>query len=118
MVCSQRFAKRDKRRRHGAEDTVAICDAAHAQYDRFANGPAQVGTLPAWTRVQGKVVWLVAQGPLDQLSGVWQGFHAKAGAVMTGRPDGPPGEVFVCPPEAHAADHQAKLLTILYLPIA
>jgi len=96
---------------------VPICDSAHEMLDRFANGEIQVGTLPPWTRVQGRVAWTVWRGPLDLLGEAWTFFHRKVRARQPGRPAGPPGEVFVCRPEDHAADSQSRLLTLLYLPI-
>ncbi len=97
---------------------MSVCDAAHQMFDPLANGDLQVGTLPAWTRVQGKVVWFVWRGPLDLLGEAWAFFHRKVRAAGPGQPDGPPGEVFLCRPEDHAADRQTRLLTILYLPLA
>ena len=96
---------------------MAICDAAHQRFDQLANGELQVGTLPSWTRVQGKVAWFVWRGPLDMLGEAWAFFHRKVRAANPGRPDGPPGEIFLCRPEDHRGDGQSKLLTILYLPL-
>jgi hypothetical protein len=97
---------------------MPLCDAAHKQFDQLANGSLQVGNLPSWTRVQGKVAWFVWRGPLDMLGEAWAFFHRKVRAAEPGRPDGPPGEVFICRPEDHVDDKQSKLLTILYLPMA
>ena len=41
---------------------MAECDEVRRQFDGLANGALQVGELPAWTRVQGKVAWYVFQG--------------------------------------------------------
>lgn len=97
---------------------MPLCDGAHRQFDSIANGEVQNGTLPSWTRVQGKVAWWIAKGPLTSLGSAWETFHQKVGQARPGRPDGPPGDVFCCRPEDHASDKQKSLLTILYLPIA
>jgi len=97
---------------------MANCDEAHNQFDRYANGELQVGVLPSWTRVQGKVAWFDWRGPLNMLGEAWVFFHRRVRAIAPGQPAGPPGEVFICRPEDHAADQQTKLLTILYLPVA
>ncbi|MFI5418720.1 MAG: hypothetical protein ACHQ2Y_07500 [Candidatus Lutacidiplasmatales archaeon] len=54
---------------------------------------------------------------MSSLGSSWTTFHAKVGQARPGLPDGPPGEVFICRPEDHAADEQKGLLTILYLPL-
>jgi hypothetical protein len=97
---------------------TALCEPAHREWDRLANGPVQVGHLPPWTRIQGRVAWSVWRGPLDMLGEAWVFFHRKVRAANLGRPAGPPGDVFICRPEDHVDDHQASLLTILYLPLA
>jgi len=97
---------------------MALCDAAHQEFDELANGDLQVGTLPPWTRVHGKVAWVVWRGPLDMLGEAWVFFRRKVRAVNPGMPDAPPGEVFLCRPEDHQGDGQRKLLTILYIPLA
>lgn len=96
---------------------MALCDGAHRMLDGIANGEVQVGPLPPWTRVQGKVAWWVAQGPLENLGAAWGTFHGKVGALRPGVPDGPPGDVYACRPEDHVDDQQRRLLTLLYLPI-
>lgn len=97
---------------------MAVCDRAHAEFDHLANGAVQVGTLPKWMRIQGKVAWYVAQGPLSEMSKAWQTFMQKLEAAHPGRLEGPPGDVSVCPPEEHAKDGQRKLLMIIYFPLA
>jgi hypothetical protein len=99
-------------------DVMSLCEGAHRQFDPIANGDIQTGILPSWTRVQGKVAWWVVRGPLSSLGSSWAAFHQKVGESRSGRPDGPPGEIFICRPEDHAADQQQGLLTILYLPLA
>jgi hypothetical protein len=93
------------------------CDARHAEYDRIAGGKIQVGTLPNWTRVQGKVAWRVVQGPYSNLPAAWHEFIAQVGEQVRGPPAGPSGDVYVCSPEDHASDRGAKILTLLYLPV-
>ncbi len=48
---------------------MSCCGEVHERFDRFANGSIQVGELPAWTRVQGRVAWFAFQGPYSSLSG-------------------------------------------------
>ena len=97
---------------------MAVCEAAHQRFDPLANGDLQIGTLPAWTRIRGRVAWSVWRGPLDMLGEAWVFFHRKVRASNPRQADGPPGEIFLCRPEDHAGDGQTKLLTILYLPLA
>lgn len=96
---------------------MAACDRAHRQLDKLANGSLQVGTLPEWTRVQGRAAWFVWRGPHNMLGEAWTFFHRKVRAAEPGPPAGPPGEVFVCRPQDHTSDGEARLLTILYLPL-
>jgi hypothetical protein len=57
---------------------MAECDDIHRQFDRLANGALQVGELPAWTRVQGKVAWYLFQGPYGGMSDLRQAIvHAR-----------------------------------------
>jgi hypothetical protein len=96
---------------------MTCCDDVHKQFDRLANGKVQIGELPQWTRVTGKVAWYVYQGPYSELgskgfSTFWQKF-GEAKLKM----DGPPGDVYVCSPECHEKDKQAKMLTIIWCPV-
>lgn len=93
------------------------CETVHQRYDGIANGAVQVGALPEWMRIRGKVAWYVAQGPLNGLGDHWQTFHQKVAAAKAGTPHGPPGDVFICDPTDHEADGQKRLLTILYVPL-
>jgi hypothetical protein len=97
---------------------VAICDGAHRALDPLADGEVQVGPLPSWTRVQGRVAWYVHAGPYSEMGRAWETFHRKVAAVRPGVPDGPPGDVYACRPEDHEADHGRQILTILYVPLA
>ena len=92
------------------------CAEFHRQYNRHANGDVQVGELPPWMHVQGRVAWYVAQGPYSQLSDMWQVFMGKVqGSKVPVL--GPPGDVYVCDPEDHEADAQRTLITILWAPM-
>lgn len=94
---------------------MANCSEAHAQYDPIANGDGQVGSLPDWLRVQGKVFWWVHQGAYQGLGAAWTVFHAKAAGAGV-RPAGPPGEVYVCDPDDHR-DRPEEILTLLWIPV-
>jgi hypothetical protein len=96
---------------------VTCCADVHKQFDRFANGEVQVGKLPEWMHVNGKVAWYVYQGPYSELgskgfSEFWRKFRAAKLEVA-----GPPGDVYVCSPECHEADKQAKMLTVIWCPV-
>lgn len=86
-------------------------------YDDLAQGEAQAGELPAWMHVQGRVAWYVFQGPYSQLSDAWAEFMQKALAAGLGQVAGPPGDVYVCDPLDHLEEAQAKLTTILWVPL-
>jgi hypothetical protein len=84
----------------------------HEQFDEFANGNVQVGELPTWMHVGGKVAWYVYRGPYSELgskgfSAFWKRF-GEAKLEMAG----PPGDVYVCSPDCHKEDKQSKMLTI------
>ncbi|MGQ0797842.1 MAG: hypothetical protein ACT4OI_08295 [Methanobacteriota archaeon] len=93
------------------------CDGVHREYDRIANRDVQIGVLPPHMHVRGKVVWYAYQGRLDGLGRAWQAFMGKAHVAQAGPIHGPPGDVFVCDPDDHAEDDQAKLITILWSPL-
>ena len=38
---------------------MTCCEAMHKDLDSKANGEIQVGVLPAWTHVTGRVAWYV-----------------------------------------------------------
>ena len=92
------------------------CDTFHKEYDRLANGPVQVGELPAWSHVKGKVAWYVYRGSYAGLGQAWQKFAQKrTAAKLAGY--GAPGDLYVCDPADHPVDREAKLLTILWAPL-
>ncbi len=99
-----------------AGKAMRLCDLVHRDYDRFANKNVNVGELPPWMHIQGKVVWYVFQGPYSGLSEAWATFHRKVVASKRGEPYGPPGDVFVCDPDEHKADPET-LTTILFMPL-
>jgi len=98
---------------------MTCCSDVHKQFDRFANGEVQVGELPKWMRVSGKVAWYVYQGSYSEISSKGFGvFWKKAEAIKAKlQMDGPPGDVYVCSPSCHEEDKQAKMLTILWCPV-
>ena len=62
------------------------------------------------------------QGRVVRLPGTGQRNERGLAAVLADVPDaklghfnGVPGDLYVCPPEAHEADHGAKLTTILFV---
>jgi hypothetical protein len=74
---------------------MACCSDVHKQFDKFANGKVQVGELPKWMHVSGKVAWYVYQGPYSELgskgfSTFWKKF-GEAKLEMGG-----PQEMFTC----------------------
>ncbi len=89
----------------------------HKAFDRLANDAIQTGELPAFTRVRGKVAWYVYRGPYADLGAKgWGAFWQKVGAAKL-RPKGAPGDVYVCSPDCHEDDRQAKMLTLLWAPL-
>jgi len=46
---------------------MTCCSDVHKQFDKFANGKVQVGELPKWVHVSGKVAWYAYQGPNSEL---------------------------------------------------
>lgn len=92
------------------------CDDAHKAFGKFTAGYVQTGTLPPDLNVSGKVAWYVYRGPYSGLPQAWQDFHRKVHTMkLEGR--GPPGEVYVCDPDAHKADEGRDMLTVLWTPI-
>ncbi len=77
-----------------------------------------MGELPAYTRVKGRVAWYVYQGPYSEISAMgWDVFWKKF-AASNHKMEGAPGDVYVCSPGCHKEDNQAKMLTILWAPVA
>jgi len=46
---------------------MTCCSDVHKQFDKFADGKVQVGELPKWMHVSGKVAWNVFQEPYSEL---------------------------------------------------
>ncbi len=97
---------------------MTCCEEEHKAYDTLANREIQVGELPPSSRVQGRVAWYVYQGPYDDLSAKGWDLFWKKFATKNLKMEGAPGDVYVCSPGCHKEDKQAKMLTILWAPIA
>lgn len=97
---------------------MARCAEIHREFDRFANGEVQSGTLPSWTHVNGRVVWYVYQGSYSGLGRAFGTFMQKASAAYPGKTRGPPGDLYVCPPEEHTGEGERTLTTIIWAPLA
>ena len=95
---------------------MTCCTEIHKQFDKFANGEVQVGELPKWMHVSGKVAWHVYQGPYSRLPEAFSTFWARFREAKL-EMNGPPGDIYVCSPSCHEEDKQAKMLTILWCPI-
>ncbi len=97
---------------------MTCCEEEHKAYDGLANGEVQVGELPSRTHVKGRVAWYVYQGPYRGLPEQgWDVFWRKF-ATRNLKMEGAPGDVYVCNPGCHKEDAQAKMLTILWAPVA
>ena len=88
----------------------------HREFDRYANKEVQVGELPAWMNVKGRVAWYVNQGAYDTMGNAWRDFSTKVHAAKL-PVLGPPGDVYVCDPADHEKDGGEKLTTILWMPL-
>ena len=97
---------------------MPTCDEIHAEFDRYANGDVQAGVLPPWMHVSGRVAWYVYQGPYSGLGGGFRSFMEKASRTYPGKTRGPPGDVYVCPPEEHRGEREPTLITIIWAPLA
>jgi hypothetical protein len=97
---------------------MSSCEDVHREFDRHANGEVQSGVLPPWTHIQGRVVWYVYQGSYSKLGEAFRVFMDKASKALPGKIRGPPGDVYVCPPEEHRGDRERTLTTILWAPLA
>ncbi len=101
---------------HRGVAVLRSCDRFHSEFDRLANGEVQIGQLPAWMHVNGRVAWYVFQGPYSGISKGWSEFWAKfrkAGLSI----EGAPGDVYVCPPDEHKDEDQRTLISILWAPL-
>ena len=95
---------------------MAICDEVHKRYDALANKDVQVGELPEWMHVTGKVAWYAYQGPLSEMGAAWGKFH-KGVHADGHQPDGAPGDLYVCDPDDHPGEAQKTLITIFWIPV-
>ncbi len=95
---------------------MASCDAAHKVFDSLVKRGIQVGDLPDWTCVGGRVAYRVVQGPYEQLPRAWVDFPSQALGAARSAPRGPPGDVYICTPMDHP-DDPSKMLTVLYIPV-
>ena len=96
---------------------MPACDEIHKEFDRYANRDVQGGVLPPWTHVHGRVVWYVYQGPYSKLGEAFRSFMGKASKAFPGKTRGPPGDVYVCPPEEHHGERERTLTTIFWAPL-
>ena len=92
------------------------CDAAHRALVPLVEKGIQVGTLPEWTCVRGKVAYQVLRGPYELLAAAWAAFPQRALGMARASPRGPPGDVYVCGPMDHPSEPD-RMLTILYVPV-
>ncbi len=97
---------------------MTCCEEMHKAFDGKANRDVQVGELPAFTHVKGKVAWYVYQGPYADLSAKGWDLFWKKFATANQKMEGAPGDVYVCSPGCHKEDGQANMLTILWAPVA
>ncbi len=97
---------------------MTCCEAAHKAYDAKANRDIQVGELPVSMHVRGRVAWYVFQGPYSDLPEKGWDLFWKKFASSDFKMEGAPGDVYVCSPGCHNEDRGAKMLTILWAPIA
>ncbi len=96
---------------------MTCCEAMHKALDAKANGEIQVGELPEWAHVRGKVAWYVFQGPYQDLSTKgWDMFWRKF-AAGNFTMEGAPGDVYACSPGCHKEDRGEKMLTIFWAPV-
>ncbi len=94
---------------------MAVCEEAHEQFAGIVNADGQVGMLPEWMHVRGRVFWWVYQGPYEAMSAAWRTFHEKGGEAGV-VPAGPPGDIYVCDPDDHRDDPD-RILTVMWIPV-
>ncbi len=92
------------------------CEQAHKEYNKQANKEIQIGSLPSWMHVNGRVAWHVFQGPYSELPKGWNEFMKKARKMSSAKLSGPPGDVYLCDPTEHSGDEK-NMLTILWAPL-
>ena len=96
---------------------MSSCSMPHEKWDPIANGPVQVGELPEWMRIRGKLVWYVFQGSYADLGKGWGLFMEKVKASGLQGVTGPPGDIYVCDPEEHPGNLVSTMTTILWAPL-
>ncbi len=97
---------------------MTCCTEIHKALDAKANQEIQVGELPAWTHVTGRVAWYVYRGPYSEISANgWDVFWRKF-AVANLKMEGALGDVYACSPGCHREDRGANMLTIFWAPVA
>lgn len=92
------------------------CEGAHKNYDKHANGKTQVGSLPSWMHVEGRVAWYVFRDSYQMLPDGWTKFMEKVRSLSNIKLAGPPGDVYVCNPMEHKGDEKS-MITILWIPV-
>ena len=116
MICSAHFSGAATRGSRGVP--LTCCEDLHKAFDAKANREIQVGELPTGLHVNGRVAWYVYQGSYADLSVKgWDVFWKKF-ATSGLKMEGAPGDVYACNPGCHTEDHQAKMLTIMWAPVA
>ncbi|MCW4020634.1 MAG: hypothetical protein NWF14_05335 [Candidatus Bathyarchaeota archaeon] len=93
------------------------CAKIHNQFDKLANGEIQVGELPSWLPVKGKMAWYIYQGPHSELLAKGHNEFWKKFTIASLKMAGSPGDIYLCSPENHEEDNYTKLLTIIWCPI-
>ncbi len=96
---------------------MKACKKVHEEYDRYANGQVELGRLPDWLHVTGRVAWHVHQGPYSSLPQAWRAFGQMLQSLGTEKFAGPPGDVYACDPEDHKGPAEAEMITILWAPL-
>jgi len=88
----------------------------HRNFDHYADGTVRIGELPPGLHVTGKMAWYVYRGPYSGIGHAFGEYMRKAIALRV-EPVGAPGDVYICEPDDHKADGQAKLLTLFWTPV-
>lgn len=98
---------------------MAICDPKiHERFRPLAEEDELIAGTLEDLRIRGNVLFKVHRGPYSKLGSAWGDFFErfkdcqKEWAVA-----GPPGDLYVCSPAAHAEDGFRELLTVLYCPV-
>ena len=92
------------------------CQTVHDEFEKYANGKVQIGSLPSWMHVDGQVAWYAFKGPYNSLPHAWREFLQKIRSLSEAKPYGPPGDVYACNPEEHKGDVNS-IITILWIPV-